>query len=58
MVWKRIRNKILHKVLGEYIIELQSIEMLPEIKRAGREYLQILREILAELKLLRVTGQR
>jgi len=57
MVWKRIRSNILHKILGEYLIELQGIEMLPELKNAWREYLQILREILAEIKLLRVTGQ-
>ena len=57
MVWSRIRSKILHKVLGEYLVELQSIEMMPEIKSAWLEYLQILRDILAEIKLLRVTAQ-
>jgi len=56
MVWKRIRNKILHKILGEYLIELQSIEMMPDVRSAWVEYLQILRDILAEIKLLRVTG--
>lgn len=56
MGWKEVRMKILHKVLGEYLIELQSIEMMPEVKNAWREYLQILRDILAEIKLLRVTG--
>ena len=56
MVWSRIRSKILHKVLGEYLIELQGIEMMPEVKNAWREYLQILRDILVEIKLLRVTG--
>jgi len=57
MGWSRVRTKIFHKVLGEYLIELQAIEMLPEIKSAWCEYLQILRDILAEIKLLRVTGQ-
>ena len=57
MGWSRVRSKILHKILGEYLIELQSIEMMPDVKSAWREYLQILRDILAEIKLLRVTGQ-
>lgn len=57
MVWSQIRSKILHKVLGEYLIEMQAIDMMPGVKSAWREYLQILREILAEIKLLRVTGQ-
>jgi len=57
MGWSKVRSKILHKILGEYLIELQAIEMMPEIRSAWREYLQILRDILAEIKLLRVTGQ-
>lgn len=57
MGWTRVRTKILHKILGEYLIELQAIEMMPEIKSAWREYLHILKDILAELRLLRVTGQ-
>lgn len=57
MGWSRVRTKILHKILGEYLIELQSIDMMPEMKSAWREYLQILRDILREIKLLRVTGQ-
>ena len=57
MGWSKVKTKILHKILGEYLIELQSIDMMPEIKSAWREYLQILRDILAEIKLLRVTGQ-
>lgn len=55
--WTRVKTKILHKILGEYLIELQSIEMMPEVRSAWREYLQILRDILREIKLLRVTGQ-
>jgi len=57
MGWSRVRSKILHWILGEYLIEIQAIEMMPEMKSAWREYLQILRDILAEIKLLRVTGQ-
>jgi len=57
MGWTRVKTKILHKILGEYLIELQTIEMMPEIKSAWRDFLQILRDILRELKLLRVTGQ-
>ena len=56
MGWTRVRTKILHKILGEYLVELQTIDMMPEMKSAWREYLQILRDILAEIKLLRVMG--
>lgn len=56
MGMRRVKTKILHKLLGDYLIELQSIEMMPEIKSAWREYMQIMRDILRELKLLRVTG--
>lgn len=55
MGWSRVREWILHKILGEYLIELQSIEMMPEVRSAFREYLQILRDIRDEIKLLRVT---
>jgi len=56
MGWTRVRTKILHKLLGEYLVDLQTIDMIPELKSAWREYLQILRDILAEIKLLRITG--
>lgn len=70
MVWSKIRKKILHKILGEYIIELQAIEMMPDIRSGFIEYLTLMKdtlrvqehrndilvEILAEIKLLRVTG--
>jgi len=69
MGWTRLRGKILHKILGEYLIELQSIEMLPDVRSAFQEYLQILRErnqtlekinfairdVTGELKLIRAT---
>ena len=52
-----IKNKIIHAIFDDYFIELQSIERMPEIEGAWREYLQILRDILAEIRLLRATGQ-
>lgn len=54
----RIKLKLLHWILGDYLIELQSIEMMPELRSAVIEYLQILRDIRDELKLLRVTGSQ
>ena len=52
----RIKKRILYWILGDFLIELQGIDMMPELKSAVREYLQILRDIRDELKLLRVTG--
>lgn len=55
MNMNRLRKRFMHWFLGEYIVELQAIDMMPEVKSAVREYLQILRDILSEIKLLRVT---
>ena len=71
MGWSKVRAKILHKILGEYLIELQAVEMMPEIRGAVREHLHllkdirqemvlrscILRDLIDEIKLLRVTGK-
>lgn len=56
MEMKRLKHKVIHWFIGDYIAEVSAMEMMPELKSAWREYLQILRDILSELKLLRVTG--
>jgi len=55
MAKERVRNKILRAILGDFIIELQSIEMMADMRSAVQEYLQILRDIRDELKLIRAT---
>ena len=55
MNMSQIKARLLKWILGDFLIELQSIDMLPELRSAVQEYLQILRDIRDELKLIRAT---
>jgi len=52
----RLKKRLLYWVLGDFIVELQAVKTVPEALSGLREFLQILRDIRDELKLIRATG--
>lgn len=52
----RIKKAFLHWLLGEYIVEVQAIRMVPHASKKLDEFMYLMHEIVSELKLLRITG--
>lgn len=51
----RIKKAFIHWLLGEYIAELSAINMVPQFTTGVQEYMEIMRDIARELKLIRAT---